>query len=68
MKPDDAQARIQEVQRIMERTTLYTLLPGTPAVIGGALALVGCAVSYAILKSADFAEAADLPLHGVFAA
>ena len=60
MKREDAQARIQEVQRIMERTTLYTRLPGASAVIGGVLALVGCGVSGLILRSPDFARAADL--------
>ena len=45
---------MQEVQRIMERTTLYTLLPGPPAIIGGVLTLAGCAVSYAMIRSLDF--------------
>jgi len=47
---------MREVQRIMERTTLYTLLPGTPAVIGGVMALAGCVASYAMIKSLDFAD------------
>jgi len=50
----EAEARMREVQRIMERTTLYTLLPGPSALIGGALVLAGCAVSYAMLRSVDF--------------
>ena len=49
----EAEARMREVQRIMERTTLYTLLPGLPAIEGGILVLVGCAVSYAVLGSLD---------------
>jgi hypothetical protein len=61
MEREDAQARIREVQRIMERAALHTLLPGAPALIGGALALAGCAVSLVILRSADFARAAALP-------
>ena len=56
MDTDEAQARMQEIQRIMERATLFTLLPGTPAIVGGLLVLAGCAVSYAMFRSLDFAE------------
>ncbi|NQT19049.1 MAG: hypothetical protein HQ592_05040 [Planctomycetes bacterium] len=62
MKRNEAQARMAEVQRIMERTTLYTLLPGAPAVIGGTIVLVGCIVSYALIRSVDFARVLDLSL------
>jgi hypothetical protein len=55
MDHDEAQARMQEIQRIMERATLFTLLPGTPAVIGGLMVLAGCAISYAMIRSLDFA-------------
>ena len=55
MDVDEAQARMEEIQRIMERATLFTLLPGAPAVIGGLLVLAGCAVSYAMCRSLDFA-------------
>jgi membrane-associated HD superfamily phosphohydrolase len=55
MDVDEAQARMQEIQRIMERATLFTLLPGMAAVIGGVLVLAGCAVSYAMFRSLDFA-------------
>ncbi|MEN6451225.1 MAG: hypothetical protein ABFC96_12100 [Thermoguttaceae bacterium] len=55
MNVDEAQDRMREIQRIMERATLFTLLPGAPAVIGGLLVLAGCAVSYAMLRSVDFA-------------
>jgi hypothetical protein len=55
MDIDEAQARMQEIQRIMERATLFTLLPGTPAVIGGFMVLAGCAVSYAMIHSLNFA-------------
>jgi hypothetical protein len=58
----EAESRIREVQRIMERTTLYTLLPGPPAIVGGVLALIGCVVSYLFVNSLDFAEAVRLPL------
>ena len=37
MNHEEAQVRMNEVQRIMERTTLYTLLPGASAIIGGIL-------------------------------
>jgi len=56
MDRDEAQERVREVQRIMERTTLYTLLPGTPAVVGGLLALAGCAGSWFLLRSLDFKD------------
>ena len=55
MDRDEAQARMREIQRIMERATLWTLLPGLPAVIGGCLVLVGCAVSWGMFRSLDFA-------------
>jgi hypothetical protein len=60
MNCDEAQVRMQEMQRIMERTTLYTLLPGAPAIIGGAAALVGCIASYLIMRSVDFERVLDL--------
>jgi hypothetical protein len=56
MDHDEAQARMQEIQRIMERATLFTLLPGIPAVLGGLLVLAGCAVSYGMFHSLDFAD------------
>jgi hypothetical protein len=54
MNRDEALERIQEVQRIVERTTMYTLLPGVPAIVGGLLVLAGCVVSYALCRSLDF--------------
>jgi hypothetical protein len=56
MDVDEAQARMREIQRIMETATLFTLLPGTAAVIGGVLVFLGCGVSYGLLNSPDFAE------------
>ena len=56
MNRDEAQVRMQEIQRIMERATLWTLLPGTAAVMGGVLVLGGCAASYAMFRSLDFAD------------
>ncbi len=51
MDIDEAETRMQEIQRIMERATLFTLLPGMPAVVGGLMVLAGCAVSYAMFRS-----------------
>ncbi len=42
---DEAKARMREIQRIMETATLYTLLPGTAAIVGGVLVLLGCGAS-----------------------
>ena len=56
MDTNEAQARMREIQRIMERATLFTLLPGAAAVIGGLMVLAGCAVSYAMIRSLDFAD------------
>jgi hypothetical protein len=62
MDANEAQARMQEIQRIMERATLFTLLPGTAAVLGGLLVWAGCAVSYAMFRSLDFADILYLSL------
>ncbi len=56
MDRDEAQDRMEEIQRIMERATLFTLLPGWPAIYGGLMVLAGCAVSYAMFRSLDFAD------------
>jgi hypothetical protein len=61
MDREEARARMQEIQRIMERATLWTLLPGTAAVVGGMLVLAGCAASYAMFQSLDFADMLKLP-------
>ena len=67
MDHDEAQARMQEIQRIMERATLFTLLPGTPAVIGGLMVLAGCGTSYAMFRSLDFADMLHLSINGQIA-
>lgn len=64
MTVDEAQVRMQEIQRIMERATLFTLLPGAPAVVGGLMVLAGCAVSYAMFRSLDFADILHVSVHG----
>jgi hypothetical protein len=56
MRRDEALERLAEIQRIAETTTLYTLLPGHAAIIGGVLVFIGCIVSYAMIRSADFAQ------------
>jgi hypothetical protein len=60
MDAREAQARMEEIQRIMERATLFTLLPGTAAVVGGLMVLAGCGVSYGMIRSLDFAEIINL--------
>lgn len=61
MEREEALERLNEIQRIAERTTLYTMLPGLPAVIGGILALGGCAASFAMIRSLDFKALLHLP-------
>lgn len=60
MERNDAQRRMTEIQRIMEQTTLYTLLPGVQAIIGGALVLIGCVASWLMLGSLDFGDFGSL--------
>jgi len=67
MDANEAQTRMQEIQRIMERATLFTLLPGAAAVVGGLLVLAGCAVSYAMFRSLDFAAILHLSVNGQIA-
>jgi hypothetical protein len=68
MEIDEARQRMQEIQRIMERTTLFTQLPGMAAVGGGILVLVGCAASYGMFRSLDFADFLTMSIvrQGVF--
>lgn len=63
MDANEAQTRMREIQRIMERATLFTLLPGVAAVIGGLMVLAGCAVSYAMIHSLDFADLLHLSIN-----
>ena len=53
MNQDEAQARMQEIRRIMERATLWTILPGTSAIIGGLMVFGGCLVSYLMFRSIE---------------
>ena len=56
MDRDEAQARMQEIQRIMERATLSRSCPARPAMLGGLLVLAGCGASYWMFRSLDFAD------------
>jgi hypothetical protein len=60
MDVDEAKNRMREIQRIMETATLYTLLPGAAAIIGGALVFAGCGVSMWMLQSGDFSKIVEL--------
>ena len=64
MEVDEAQARMREIQRIMETATLFTLLPGTAAIVGGVLVLLGCGASYWLLHSLNFADIMQLSMSG----
>ena len=39
-------------------------MPGTPAVVGGLLVLAGCAASYAMFRSLDFADLLHVSVNG----
>jgi len=75
MDHDEAQARMQEIQRIMERATLWTILPGMAAVIGGLIVIVGCVVSFLVFRSVenatyspiDFAAMLELSINAQYA-
>jgi hypothetical protein len=60
MDADEAKKRMREIQRIMETATLYTLLPGAAAIIGGMLVFAGCGASLWMLQSGDFKSIMDL--------
>jgi hypothetical protein len=63
MDRDEARARMHEIQRIMERATLWTHLPGTAAILGGLMVLAGCAVSCRMFDSLDFGKLVDQPVN-----
>jgi len=67
MNHDEAQARMQEIQRIMSGNALHVAARHA----GGdrrLMVLAGCAVIYAMIRSLDFAAILDLPTNsqGVF--
>jgi hypothetical protein len=61
MNENEAVEHLATIRRIMESATRMTTLPGRAAVCGGALALIGCAVTFWKMRSLDFAAMADLP-------
>ncbi len=71
MDHDEAQVRMQEIQRIMERATLWTILPGFSAILGGLMVLGGSVVSFLLFRSIknpsyspiDFASLLELTLN-----
>ena len=62
MEVEEAQARMREIQRIMETATLFTLLPSTAAIVGGVLVFFGCGASYTLLNSLNFADIVQLSM------
>ncbi len=64
MEVDEARERMREIQRIMETATLFTLLPGTAAIVGGLLVLVGCGISCWLLQSLSFGDIVGLTVPG----
>ena len=62
MQSRQAHERMDEIRRIMERTTLYTLLPGVPSLVGGVAVLIGCVVSYTMIGSVDVYAMLEQPL------
>ncbi len=60
MQPHEAEKQLATIRRIMESATQLTVLPGKAAVIGGLIALVGCAVSYWQVGSLDFGQVNDI--------
>ena len=64
MEREEALDRIAEIQRVMERATRYTLLPGGAAIVGGLMVLAGCALSWWMVRSLDFAAMLQLSVAG----
>jgi hypothetical protein len=60
MNENEAVEQLATIRRIMESATRMTTLPGKAAVCGGALALIGCGVTFWKLRSLDFAAMANL--------
>jgi hypothetical protein len=60
MNENEAVEQLATIRRIMESATRMTTLPGQAAIVGGALALVGCGVTYWKMRSLDFAAMANL--------
>ncbi len=65
MQVEEAQDRMREIQRIMETATLFTLLPGTASIVGGALVFLGCGASYWLMHSVNFADITRMSISGL---
>jgi hypothetical protein len=60
MDANEAAGHLAIIRRIMESAAQYTVLPGRAAIVGGVLALAGCAVTFWLLGSTDFQQVAQL--------
>ena len=60
MDQREASEHLAVIRRIMETAAQYTVLPGWSAIVGGILALAGCAVSYVLVDGLDLAAADKL--------
>jgi hypothetical protein len=56
MDTQEAMEHLGVIRRIMESATRLTVLPGKAAIIGGILALIGCGVTWRMMRSFDFGE------------
>ena len=54
MEADEAVEHLSTIRRIMESATQLTVLPGKAAIVGGVLALGGCAATYWMMGSTSF--------------
>jgi hypothetical protein len=60
MDAKEAEKHLATIRHIMESATQITVLPGWAAILGGALALAGCGVTYVLMKSLDFGSIPSL--------
>jgi hypothetical protein len=60
MDSSEAVEHLATIRKIMEDATRMTVLPGQAAIGGGILALVGSAVSYALIGSTRFAAVSEM--------
>ena len=58
MDTREATDHLAAIRRIMESASQLTVLPGKAGIVGGVLALAGCAATYGLMKSLDFAQMA----------
>lgn len=60
MDSNEAVEHLATIRRIMESATKLTVLPGWAAIAGGALALIGSAVSYLLMDSTGLAALSSM--------